>query len=575
MIFNIEVNNRMIQARKGETILSALGRNGVKVPTLCNMKEFSPTGACRMCVVEVEGKSNLIPSCSYPVEEWMKISTHTPRVLKARKTIVELLLSNHPDDCLYCERNGSCELQELAEDLNIRERRIPGRKSRFKIDKSSQSIIRDPSKCILCGRCVRVCGELQAVSTLDFTRRGSELVIAPAFNKPLNFSNCISCGQCVIVCPTGALTEKLQYAELDQMLYDHQKKVIVQYSPTVAVSIAGEFGMKQGRDVNGLINAALRKIGFDKVFETSFGADLMVVEQAAEFIIRYESGDDLPLITGGCPAWIRYAEQYLPDFLPNISTVRSPQQIVGSLVRTWIADKLETGRQDIYSVSVMPCTAKKHEAQRVELTHGGLQDIDAVLTTRELARLIRLNGIDMNHLEPEPSDEPMGALSSAGKLFGTGGGTLEALMRTIYYKLTGEELTGMRMTKLRTARTYKEMIIRTGRKELSVIAVSGMAEAVRLLHDIRAGKKKPHVVEIMACPYGCVNGGGQPPASDESVLRARMKALYDADNKEMIKVAHRNPQILQLYNELLGSPGSKESMKLLHTSYTFQKELIN
>ncbi|HYW96275.1 MAG TPA: 2Fe-2S iron-sulfur cluster-binding protein, partial [Bacteroidales bacterium] len=273
MVFNIEVNKRIIQARKGETILTALRRNGIQVPTLCNMKDFSPTGACRMCVVEVEGKESLIPSCSYPVEEWMKISTHTPRVLKARKTIVELLLSNHPDDCLYCERNGSCELQEMAEDLNIRERRIPGRKSKFKIDKSGLAIVRDPSKCILCGRCVRVCEEQQAVSTLDFTRRGSDLVIAASFNKPLNFSNCISCGQCVIICPTGALTERLQYAELDQVLYDHRKKVVAQYSPTVAVSVAEEFGLKTGRDINGLINAALRKVGFDHVYETSFGAD--------------------------------------------------------------------------------------------------------------------------------------------------------------------------------------------------------------------------------------------------------------------------------------------------------------
>ncbi len=572
MVFNIEVNGRVIQARKGETILTALRRNGIQVPTLCNMKEFSPTGACRMCVVEVEGKDSLIPSCSYPVEEWLKISTHTPRVLKARKTIVELLLSNHPDDCLYCERNGSCELQKMAEDLNIRERRIPGRKSKFKIDKSSLSIVHDPSKCILCGRCVRICEEQQVVSTLDFTRRGSELIISTSFDKPLNFSNCISCGQCVIICPTGALTEKLQYAELDQVLYDHRKKVIAQYSPTVAVSVAEEFGLKSGRDTNGLINAALRKIGFDKVFETSFGADLMVIEQADEFIKRYESKERLPLITGCCPAWIRFAEQNYPDLLANISSVRSPQQIMGSLIRHWITGKGGYNPAEIYSVSVMPCTAKKYEAQRTEMTSKGIADIDTVLTTRELVRLIRLHGIDMNHLDPEPADEPMGAMSSAGKLFGVGGGPLEALMRTVYYKLTGEELTNLRMTKLRASRTYKEMSLKTGKKEISIIAVSGLAEAVKLIAEVRAGRKKPDIIEILACPYGCVNGGGQPVQPNEMTIRNRIKALYDADNKERIKVAHRNPQILRIYDEVLEKPGSSKSKEWLHTSYHPKEE---
>ncbi len=574
MVLNIEVNKRVIQARKGETILTALRRNGIQVPTLCNMKDLTPTGACRMCVVEVEGKDNLIPSCSYPVEEWMKISTHTPRVLKARKTIVELLLSNHPDDCLYCERNGCCELQKLAEDLNIRERRIPGRKSKFKIDKSSVSIVRDPSKCILCGRCVRICEEQQAVSTLDFTRRGSDLVIATSFDKPLNFSNCITCGQCVIICPTGALTEKLQYAELDQMLYDHRKKVIAQYSPTVAVSVAEEFGLKAGRDTNGIINAALRKIGFDKVYETSFGADLMVIEQAEEFIRRLESGKNLPLITGCCPSWIRYAEQYYPDFLENITTVRSPQQITGSLIRNWGPASDDEDPANIYSVSVMPCTAKKYEAQRVEMTRKGIPDIDAVLTTRELVRLIRLHGIDMDHLNPEPSDEPMGAMSSAGKLFGVGGGPLEALLRTVYYKLTGEELTNLRMLKLRSSRTIKEMSLKIGKKELSIVAVSGMAEVVKFLAEVKSGRKKPDIIEIMACPLGCVNGGGQPVRPDESTIRNRVKALYDADNKEMIKVAHKNPQILRVYDELLEAPGSRKCIEMLHTTHT-HKEAAN
>ena len=357
-------------------------------------------------------------------------------------------------------------------------------------------------------------------------------------------------------------------------LYDHQKKVIAQYSPTVAVSVAEEFGLKSGKDTNGLINAALRKIGFDHVFETSFGADVMVIEQADEFIRRFESGEDLPLITGCCPAWIKFAEQYYPEFLGNISTVKSPQQIVGSLIRSWVAKNGGYNPADIYSVSIMPCTAKKYEAQRVEMTRKGIADIDTVLTTRELVRLIRLNGIDMNHLDPEPADEPMGAMSSAGKLFGVSGGPLEALLRTVYYKLAGEELTSLRMTKLRANRTFKEISIKIGEKELSVVAVSGMAEAVKLLSDVTSGRKKPHIIEIMACPHGCVNGGGQPVKPDESVIRNRIKAIYDGDNRNMIKVAHRNPQILKVYEELLEKPGSSKSRELLHITYE-HKETVN
>ena len=404
MVFNLEVNNRIIQAKKGETILSVLRRNGIQVPTLCNMKEFTPTGACRMCVIEMEGVENLLPSCSIVVEDFMKIKTHSPRVLRARKTIVELLLSNHPDDCLYCERNGNCELQKLAEDLNIRERRIPGRKTLFKIDKSGSSIVRDPAKCILCGRCVRVCEEVQNIATLDFIYRGSRLAISPAMSKSLNFSNCISCGQCIIVCPTGAITEKVQFSELDHSLHDIKKKVIAQFSPTVSVSIAEEFGLRPGKDVNGLINAALRKIGFNKVFDTSFGADLMVVEQAEEFLQRLEKNENLPFITGCCPSWISFAEQSAPDILKNVTSLKSPQQISGTLIKTWVSEKYAIPPEDVYSVSFMPCTSKKMEAQRAEMTTKGYPDVDTVLTTRELVRLIRLNGIDMLSLEPEPPE---------------------------------------------------------------------------------------------------------------------------------------------------------------------------
>ncbi len=574
MVFTIEVNNRPIQARKGETILSALRRNGIQVPTLCNMKDYTPTGACRMCVVEIEGRENLTPSCSFQVEDWMKINTHSPRVLAARKTIVELLLSNHPDDCLYCERNGNCELQLLAENLNIRERRIPGKKSAYKNDKSSPAIVRDPAKCILCGRCVRVCEDSQAVACLDFTHRGSELIIATAMSKPLNFSNCINCGQCVIVCPTGALTEKIQFEEISNALHDPEKILVAQYSPSISVSLAEEFGLKGNRDINGIINAALRKIGFNKVYESSFAADVNILEMAEEFLRRQSKGEQLPMITGDCPAWVKYAEQYTPDILPLLTSVKSPQQITGTLIKTWISEKEKINPAAIFSVSIMPCTAKKFEGQRVEMTRKGISDIDTVLTTRELARLIRLHGIDIDLLEPEPSDDPMGGISSSGKLFGVSGGVMESLLRTIFYKHSGNELDETKLPKLRSFKPIREAQLKLGTAEISVVAVSGMNHAVKVLEEVRSKKKHYDIIEIMACPGGCVAGGGQPITKDENAIKNRIKALYDIDNKERIKTAHKNPQVIALYEDFLSEPMSKKSIELLHTTFTPREVIL-
>ncbi len=568
MVFNIEVNKRPIQARKGETILTALRRSGIQVPTLCNMKEFTPTGACRMCVVEVEGKEGLISSCSYPVEEWMRISTHTPRVLKARKTIVELLLSNHPDDCLYCEKNGSCELQKMAEDLYVRERRIPGRKVKYKIDKSSPGIVRDPAKCILCGRCVRVCEERQAVSVLDFTQRGSKLQVATTMSHPLNFSNCISCGQCVIVCPTGALTEKMQFSEIDQAFFDLQKKVVVQYSAVVGAAIAEEFGVRPSADVHGILNAALRKIGFDKVFNTGLGAEIVIMEQSLEFIKNFEnkSGNQLMIISS-CPAWIKYAEQFLPDLLSNNSPIKSPEQIVATLIRSWYAGIENIQPSDIYSVAVSPCTAKKPEAQRPEMTSGGKPDIDTVLTTRELVRLIRLHGIDMLQLEPEPADEPLVSSGSAGKLPGVAGGALEALLRTIYFQYIGKELPSPRLNKLRLNRPLKEMNLKIGSRVISVAAVSGMANAVKLIEEISSGRKHYDIIEISACSGGCVNGGGQPIKKDEMIVRNRTRAIYDMDNKDPFKVVPKNPMIKKVYAEFFEGADAEKAKGLIHVAF--------
>jgi len=574
MVFNIEVNNRQIQVKKGDTILNALRKNGIKVPTLCNMKEFSPTGACRMCIVEVEGSDALVPSCSHPVEEWMKIRTHSPRVLKARKTIVELLLSNHPDDCLYCERNGNCELQKLSEDLNVRERRIPGHKSKHKIDKSGLSIVRDPAKCILCGRCVRICEDKQAATTLGFSARGSELTIATAMDKPINFSNCINCGQCIITCPTGALTEKIDYADLDLVLSDPAKYCVAQYSSTIAPSVAEEFGIRNGRDVNGIINAALRKIGFEKVFETSFAADMLVIEQANEFGKRLKLGQDLPLITSCCPSWVKFAEQYYPELLPYLSGLKSPQQIMGTAIRNYLPTLVDLQDRELHSVSVMPCTAKKFEAKKVEMTQKGIQDIDTVITVREFVRLINLHGIDLDILEPEPADEPMGAMSSAGKLFGVSGGALEALVRTIHFNETGKELDGFRMNKIRNMRSFKEMSVKMGKSEINIAAVSGMKNAMNLLNDVISGKCKYDIVEVMACTGGCINGGGQPIHSEGNYLKSRAKALYDYDSKDMIKSAHKNPQVIKAYKDYYGKPGSELSKKDFYTKFEARQVLL-
>lgn len=387
MIFDIEVNNKIIKARKGETILSALNRNGIKVPTLCFMEDLLPTGACRICVVEVEGQDNLVPSCAQPVEEWMKIKTHSPKVIKARKTIVELLLSNHPDDCLYCERNGNCELQKLSIELNVLERRISGRKGNQKADRSGSSMVRDPKKCILCGRCVRVCEEIVGVTAIDFIKRGNHCEITTSFEKGINLSSCINCGQCIMVCPTGALYERDHLPEIVDSLNNPSKHVVIQYSPTISVSLAEEFGVKAGKDINGMLNAALRKIGFNKVFDCSFGADINTIEAANQLVDRIKTNQKLPMFSSCCPAWVKYAEQTHPELIPNLSTTKSPQQMMGALIKSYYAENHDIAPENIYTVAVMPCIAKKFEAQREEMTHKGITDVDAVLTTRELARL--------------------------------------------------------------------------------------------------------------------------------------------------------------------------------------------
>jgi iron-only hydrogenase group A len=574
MIIKIEVNNRVVSARKGETIMTALEANGIRIPSICAMKDFTPTGSCRMCVVEIEGKPGLVPSCSEPVIESMKIKTHSARVIKSRKTIVELLLSNHPDDCLYCERNGNCELQSLAEELNVRERRIMGTKNKYKLDHSSPSIIRDPSKCILCGRCVRVCDEKLSVFAIDFVNRGNSTIIGTSCNKDLNFSSCINCGQCIMVCPTGSLLEKDSLPELEDALHNTGKTVIIQYAPSVSVTLAEALGARPGRDISGLLHAALRKIGFDKVFDTAFAADLSVIELTHELVNRKKQKEKMPLISSSCPAFVKYAEQSFPDLLPALSTCKSPQQILGAVLKTWYPGITDTDPANIFSVAVAPCTAKKFEAQREEMTKKGLSDIDAVITTRELVKLIKLYGIDMNQIEPEIADQPYGTRSSAGKMFGSAGGMTEAIMRTLPFITTGREPDNLIIPELRGLRGKKEASLKTGKTTWKFAVISGLANAAPVLEDVRNGVSEYDFIEIMVCAGGCINGGGQPIGSDETAVRARMKALYGIDEKEIVRVSHKNPAVSRLYRDFLGEPGSDRSKAVLHTSFSERKVML-
>ncbi len=574
MVFNIEVNGKEIQARRGETILDALNQNGIKVPTLCSMKGFTPSGACRICVVEVEGKDGLVPSCSHPVEEWMKIRTHTPRVIRARKTIVELLLSNHPDDCLYCERNGSCELQDLAAEMNIRERRISGKKRRHKLDQSSPSIVRDPAKCILCGRCVRACDEVMQVSTLELINRGSRSLVSTALNKDINFSSCIFCGQCIMVCPTGALHEKSNLDEVLNALNDPNLAVAVQLAPSVSVSVSEELGFKQGRDINGVLVATLRKIGFRYVFETSFGADIASMEVANELQARIDTMGQMPLLSSCCPAWVKYLEQFQPALLPLLSEVKSPQQAMGAIIKEHWAKEVGVNSQKLFSVAIMPCTAKKFEAQREEMTHKGISDVDAVLTTRELIKLIGLYGIDVQNIDPQIPDNPFSIRSSAGKLFATSGGLAESVVRTLHYNLTGKDLKGFKVAPFRNVQGYKKFDIPVGNKTVKVGIANGMRGAVAMLQEIATGSSDLQFVEVMACEGGCLQGGGQPLITDEREKKVKAKTIYEIDEMEAIRVPYKNPAVAEIYAKCLGAPGDEKARQLLYTRFTQRKVLL-
>ena len=571
---NLTINRREVEAKSGELLLDVLRREGVHVPTLCHLEGMSPTGACRLCVVEVEGARTLVPSCAAPVHDGMEVETHSPRAVQARKTVIELLLADHPDDCLYCVRNRQCDLQDLAEEHGVRQRRFSGEKSSYDLDVSSPSLLRDPEKCILCGRCVRVCEEVQGVGAIDFVGRGSKTMVGTAFDQGLNVSSCIYCGQCVMVCPTGALRERSHLDRVTNALLDPKKTVVVQHAPAISVSLAEEFGIRPGKDVDGLLVAALRRLGFDYVFDTSFSADLTIMEEGSELVDRIKSGGTLPMMTSCSPGWIKFVEEFYPDLIPNLSSCKSPQQMLGAVIKSYWAKKKGIEAKDVYTVSVMPCTAKKFEAQRPEMEGQAGADVDAVLTTRELARLIRMRGLQLESLEPESADSPLGERSSAGKLFAATGGVMEAALRSAYFLLTGSNLGQLELEAVRGLDERKEAKVDIDGTEIGVAVVSSLGAARKLLEEIRAGRKDIHFIEVMTCPGGCINGGGQPLRTDQQAVRARMRALYRIDEGEGLRLSHENQSVQKLYEDFLGEPNSHKSHELLHTEYEKREVVI-
>ncbi len=579
----LTIDNRELEAPVGATILEAARIAGIKIPTLCASPEIKHTpGACRVCMTEVEGQRSLIAACVFPVFEGMVVHTNTEKVRKARKMVVELLLANHPQECSHCVRNGNCELQKVAEFVGLKEIRFPftefPQKENF-IDRSSPSIVRDSRKCIECHRCVTVCEQIQTVSVLTPAFRGSNIKVTPAFDLPLVESNCVACGQCIMACPVGALYEKDDVDKVWAALQDPAKHVIVQEAPAIRAALGEEFGMPPGSLVTGKMIAALRRLGFDKVFDTNFTADLTIIEEGNELLKRVKEGGTLPMITSCSPGWIKFCEHFYPDLLPHLSTCKSPQQMFGALAKTFFAKKKKLDPSKIVSVSVMPCTAKKYEADRPEMRSSGYKDIDFVLTTRELAIMIKQAGIDFRNLESGHYDSIMGESTGAAVIFGATGGVMEAALRTAYEVVTGREVPfkNLNITPVRGMEGVKEASIKIEGclepwkflegAEVKVAIAHGLTNANKIMRDVRAGKSPYHFVEIMACPGGCIGGGGQPIPTSMDIRQKRMKAIYSEDEHMILRKSHDNPDVIAIYKEFLNEPNSHKSHDLLHTHY--------
>ncbi len=570
---NIKINGVALSVPAGSTILEAAKLACIDIPTLCYLKEINAIGACRICVVAVKGARSLVTACVYPVNEGMEIWTNTPEVIDARKKTLKLILSTHDRKCLSCVRSGDCELQKLSNDFNVTDEfYFDGEKSSYEIDYSATHMYRDNNKCILCRRCVAACEKTQGIGVIGANNRGFNTEICSAFDMGLGETSCVSCGQCIAVCPTGAIYEKDNTEEVFEAIADETKHVIVQTAPSVRAALGEEFGLPIGTNVEGKMVAALRRIGFAKVFDTDFAADLTIMEEANEFLERVKNGGKLPMITSCSPGWVKFCEHYFPDMIENLSSCKSPQQMFGAIAKTYYAEKMGIDPKNIVMVSVMPCTAKKFEIGREDQDAAGVPDVDIALTTRELARMIKRVGINFPHLPDEKFDDPLGRSSGAGTIFGATGGVMEAALRTAVEELTGKPLDNLDFTDVRGIEGIKEAEYDVAGMKVRVAVASGLANARELLNKVRSGEKEYHFIEIMGCPGGCVNGGGQPqqPANvrnfqDLRTLRA--KALYESDANNSVRKSHENEDIKKLYAEFLGKPGSHKAHEILHTSY--------
>ena len=580
-LVNIKIEGIPYQVEAGLTILEAAKKCGYEIPSLCafNHGECSQ-GSCRVCLVEVKGARGLVASCVYPVNEGMEIIISSPRAVEARRASVELLLSNHNINCQQCDKNGKCELLHVASITGAREGRYQGTKTPTTYDELTPTIVRDTSKCILCGRCIARCQNAHGkdMGILGFENRGFNTILAPAENRSFINSPCIMCGQCINVCPTGALMEKSEIGRVDAAM-KAGKYVVVQTAPAVRAALGEEFGMKIGTPVTGKMVAALRRLGFKKVFDTNFAADLTIMEEGTELLSRIQNGGTLPMITSCSPGWVNYAEYNYGDLLPHLSTCKSPHQMFGAILKTHYAAKIDVDPKDMFVVSIMPCSCKKYEKEREQMFTNGLADVDAVLTTRELGRLIRRSGINFAKLPDEDFDNDIvHDYTGAGVIFGVTGGVMEAALRTVYYVLTGEEHEKITFEQVRGLEGIREASLDINGQTINVAVANGMKNAKVLLDQIRAGESKYHFIEIMGCPGGCINGGGQPyvrdiflPNEDDDIMdtyiQKRAQALYSEDEAQVLRQSHKNPQIQKLYEEYLGKPNSHKAHHLLHTTY--------
>lgn len=572
-VVHVKINGIPVEVEAGTTVLDAATKAGVKIPTLCHHEDLRPTAACGLCIVKMEGSPKIQRACASPVQEGASYITDDEQLFKTRKTVIELILSTHPTLCLTCIRNQNCELQTLAAEFGVREQPFEPRIQKLPKDESTPAIVSDPSKCIKCGRCVEVCQDLQGVYALEFIGRGDNVHMIPACGLDLAHSPCVKCGQCAAHCPVGAIYERDDTDKVRSAIYDPEKTVVVNMAPSVRVAVGEGFGLPEGTVTTGKIYTALRQLGFDKVFDTNFAADLTIMEEGNELVKRLTTGGTLPMVTSCCPAWIDYMEKYYPDLIASFSSAKSPMQMQGAVTKTYWAMKAGIDPSKIVNVAVMPCTAKKYEIGRDEnMSSSGFQDTDISITTRELIRMIKAKGIDFAHLPESKADDPIGEYTGAGTIFGNTGGVMEAALRTAYFAVTGNEYAGVEIDAVRGPEGVKTATIAVGDIKLRVAIVSGLVNAKQVMDEVRKakeeGKEPPfHFIEVMACKGGCISGGGQPYASNTKNRAARTAGLYYDDRQSEIRCSHQNPSIKKIYEEFLGAPLSEKSERLLHTTY--------